>query len=148
MATLISLALALGAVLVTAPLLAWAGGLFRRMQGASPGAAAWTGVALLGSLALLWPRLTLRPELLSYLGLILVVEMADRLGEANCIQALGDVHVALSEYGEARARYEEARAIYAAIGNRLLEARCLRRRGEILASDYRLEEAVAQVLQP
>jgi hypothetical protein len=62
-------------------LLAWAGGLFRRMQGASPGAAAWTGVALLGGLALLWPRLTLRPELLSYLGLILVVEMADRLGE-------------------------------------------------------------------
>ncbi len=41
-----------------------------------------------------------------------------RLGEANTIQALGDVHRMLAEYDQARARYEEARPIYAAIGAR------------------------------
>jgi hypothetical protein len=48
----------------------------------------------------------------------------DRQLEANCIQALGDVHMRLAEYGEARARYEEARPIYHAIGDRLGEANC------------------------
>ncbi|MBE2197833.1 MAG: tetratricopeptide repeat protein, partial [Anaerolinea sp.] len=43
-------------------------------------------------------------------------QKADRGLEANCIQALGDVHLRLSEYELARARYEEARPIYAAIG--------------------------------
>jgi tetratricopeptide (TPR) repeat protein len=43
---------------------------------------------------------------------------------AGCIQALGDVHVRLSEYAEARARYEEALPIYRAIGDRLGEANC------------------------
>ena len=35
-------------------------------------------------------------------------EIGDRLGEANCIQSLGDVHLQLAEYPLARQRYEEA----------------------------------------
>ena len=45
-----------------------------------------------------------------------------RLGEANCIKSLGDVHVQLAEYPAGRARYEEALPIYRTIGARLGEA--------------------------
>ncbi|MEZ0396229.1 MAG: tetratricopeptide repeat protein, partial [Anaerolineales bacterium] len=48
-----------------------------------------------------------------------------KLGEANCIKALGDVHRDLSELPEARARYEEALPIYRAIGDKLGEANTL-----------------------
>jgi tetratricopeptide (TPR) repeat protein len=55
----------------------------------------------------------------------------DRQLEANCIKALGDVHKQLAEYAEARARYEEARPIYAAIGDRLGEANCIQALGDV-----------------
>jgi tetratricopeptide (TPR) repeat protein len=51
-------------------------------------------------------------------------DIGDRLGEANCIKALGDVHYSLDEYGAARERYEEARPIYRDIGARLGEINC------------------------
>ena len=59
-------------------------------------------------------------------ALLLALESVDgdQQLKANCIKALGDVHKQLAEYGEARARYEEARPIYAAIGARLGEANC------------------------
>lgn len=54
---------------------------------------------------------------------IAVDQSAARL-RADSIRALGDVHVQLSEYQEARARYEEAQGSYRAIGDRLGEANC------------------------
>ena len=39
--------------------------------------------------------------------------------EANCIKALGDVHISLAEYNEARTRYEQAIKIYEQIGAQL-----------------------------
>lgn len=54
---------------------------------------------------------------------IAVEQDAARL-RADSVQALGDVHVRLAEYQEARARYEAAQPIYRAIGARLGEANC------------------------
>ncbi len=54
-----------------------------------------------------------------------------RLGEANCIRALGDVHVMLAEYPAARARYEAALPLYRAISDRLGEANCIRALGDV-----------------
>ncbi len=74
-----------------------------------------------------------------------------KLGEANCIQALGDVHVRLSELPEARARYEAAWPLYRAIGDKLGEANCIKALGDYYAAveDYptalaMLEEAAAR----
>lgn len=66
---------------IAATLLLGDGGL-RRLRGNGDGgapAAAWHGPLLLGSLALLWPRLLLRPELLSYLALVLLVRWTEAL---------------------------------------------------------------------
>ena len=67
---------------------------------------------------------------------------------ADSIKALGDVHVRLSEYAAARARYEEAQPIYRAIGDRLGEANCIQALGDVhvMLSEYaaaraRYEEA-------
>lgn len=54
------------------------GGRARLRGRGSPAGAVAAGFALLGALALLWPRLLLRPELLSFIALILLV----RAGEA------------------------------------------------------------------
>ena len=55
----------------------------------------------------------------------------DRQLEATCIKSLGDVHLRLAEYNDARARYEEARPIYAAIGARVGEANCIQSLGDV-----------------
>ncbi len=57
--------------------------------------------------------------------------IGDRLGEANCIWRLGDVHVSLAEYPQARQRYEEALPIYQAFGARLGAANCIRCLGDV-----------------
>jgi len=57
--------------------------------------------------------------------------LEDQGEEANCIRALGDVHIKLDEYEEARQQYEEARPIYKQIGNRLGEANCIRAIGDV-----------------
>jgi tetratricopeptide (TPR) repeat protein len=67
---------ALGFLLILS--LTWAGGLWRR----SGAAAAWTGLALLFGLLLLWPRLTIRPELVSYTCFIILVMASERMGRA------------------------------------------------------------------
>jgi len=63
------------------------------------------------------------------LGLRGARAISDRGWEANCIRALGDLHLARNEYDLTRQRYEEARSIYAAIGHRLGEAHCIRALG-------------------
>ena len=39
-------------------------------------------------------------------------KVGDLVGQANCIQSLGDIAFALSDHDTARARYEEALALY------------------------------------
>ncbi|MCB0172179.1 MAG: hypothetical protein KDJ97_16645, partial [Anaerolineae bacterium] len=63
------------------------------------------------------------------MGLRLAEDAADNQEQANCIQALGDVHRMLAEYELARQRYEAARPIYEAIGARLGEANCIQALG-------------------
>ncbi len=55
----------------------------------------------------------------------------DQQLEANCIKALGDVHVRLSELPEARARYEEALPIYRGIGDKVGEANYIQELGDV-----------------
>ena len=51
--------------------------------------------------------------------------------EANCIKALGDVHISLAEYNEARTRYEQALPLFREIGARLGEANCITALGDV-----------------
>jgi tetratricopeptide (TPR) repeat protein len=64
---------------IAAVLLLGDGGLRRLRGNGSALAAAWHGPLLLGSLGLLWPRLLLRPELVSYLALVLLVRWTEDL---------------------------------------------------------------------
>jgi tetratricopeptide (TPR) repeat protein len=67
------------AAAIVAALLLGDGGL-RRLRGeGSALAAAWHGPLLLGSLTLLWPRLLLRPELVSYVALVFLVRWTEDL---------------------------------------------------------------------
>ncbi len=56
---------------------------------------------------------------------------SDKWFEADYIKDLATVHVRLSEYPEARARYEEARPIYQAIGDKLGVANCISALGDV-----------------
>ncbi|MCB9119599.1 MAG: hypothetical protein H6640_07710 [Caldilineaceae bacterium] len=53
--------------------------------------------------------------------------LRDRGGEANVLQALGDLALREADLGEARRRYEAALAIYPQIGARLGKRTCRRR---------------------
>ena len=65
-------------------------------------------------------------------------------GEANCLSALGDVHLQKHEYVEAVGRYEEALRLYRTIGDRQGEAHCLRRLGDVHYMRDEYEEAVGR----
>ena len=70
-------------------------------------------------------------------------QVGDVLGEANCIRSLGDIALALSEHGEARARYEEARPMYRQVGDVLGEANCIQGLGDIAKALREPDEARA-----
>jgi len=53
-------------------------GISRLLGREGPSSAAWTGVPILAGLLLLWPRLTFRPELFSYLFFVLLVRWAEQ----------------------------------------------------------------------
>ncbi len=57
--------------------------------------------------------------------------IADQALKANCFKALGDVHIKLSEYEQARARYDQALPIYNQIGAPLGEANCIKALGDV-----------------
>ncbi|MBK6733301.1 MAG: hypothetical protein IPG61_04310 [bacterium] len=61
-----------------------------RLQGRADGTAApGTGLVLLAALGLLWPRLMLRPELLSYIAIVLLVRWTEGLGTEVARDGLG-----------------------------------------------------------
>ncbi len=53
-------------------------GVSRLLGREGPSAAAWMGVPILAGLLLLWPRLTIRPELFSYLFFVLLVRWSEQ----------------------------------------------------------------------
>ena len=57
--------------------------------------------------------------------------VGDVLGEANCIQRLGDIALARSDHDQARERYEDALPLYRRVGDVLGEANCIRSLGDI-----------------
>ena len=59
--------------------------------------------------------------------------VGDRLGEANVLQAQGDVLAFLDQRDEGVARYEEALRLFRAVGDRLGEANVLKAQGDVLA---------------
>jgi tetratricopeptide (TPR) repeat protein len=67
-----------------------------------------------------------------------------RLGEANVLQAQGDVLAFLDRRDEALARYDQALGLFRAVGDRLGEANVLKAQGDVLAFLDRRDEALAR----
>jgi tetratricopeptide (TPR) repeat protein len=74
-------------------------------------------------------------------------EVGDRLGEANTLQAIGDVLQFLDRSNEALANYEQAIGIYREVGDRLGEANTLQAIGDVLQFLKRSNEALANYEQ-
>ncbi|MGH8933828.1 MAG: tetratricopeptide repeat protein, partial [Egibacteraceae bacterium] len=68
-------------------------------------------------------------------------QIGARLGEANAIQALGDVALQQDRYDEASERYEQALPIYRQIGARLGEANAIQALGDVARMQDRYDEA-------
>ena len=51
--------------------------------------------------------------------------VGDVLGEATCIERLGDIALRRSDHDTARGRYEEALPLYRSVGDVLGEANCI-----------------------
>jgi len=58
-------------------------------------------------------------------------KIENKLGEANCIKRLGDIHLRLSAFKEAAQAYESAIPLFKEVQNKLGEANCIKRLGEV-----------------
>ncbi|KAG8980154.1 hypothetical protein FRB93_009633 [Tulasnella sp. JGI-2019a] len=58
-------------------------------------------------------------------------ELGDRLGVANCLWSLGEVHRIQGRYDEARAAFRHASRKYTELGNQLGSANCLQSLGKM-----------------
>ncbi|RMF68759.1 MAG: tetratricopeptide repeat protein [Cyanobacteria bacterium J069] len=74
-------------------------------------------------------------------------EVGDRLGEANTLQAIGDVLQFLKRSTDALANYEQAMGIYREVGARLGEANTLQAIGDVLQFLDRRTDALANYEQ-
>ncbi|MGI8814730.1 MAG: tetratricopeptide repeat protein, partial [Pseudonocardia sp.] len=74
-------------------------------------------------------------------------QIGARLGEANAIQALGDVALAQDRYVDAAERYEQALPIYRQIGARLGEANAIQALGEVARMQDRYVDAAERYEQ-
>ena len=74
-------------------------------------------------------------------------EIGARLGEANAIRSLGDVHRMLVEYAQARELYDRAEAISREIGDRNGLAGTYWRRGMLYTRQGQAEKAVVAFQQ-
>jgi tetratricopeptide (TPR) repeat protein len=76
------------------------------------------------------------------LALEIYKEIGSRLGEANCLQGIGDVLRFLARNAEALNHYNQAISLYCNVGSRLGEANCLKAIGDVLRFLKRNEEAL------
>ena len=83
-------------------------------------------------------------------ALPLYQQVGDVLGEANCIQSLGDIALPRSDHDTARAAYEEALPLYRQVGDVLGEANCIQSLGDIALarSDHDAARAAYQQALP
>jgi tetratricopeptide (TPR) repeat protein len=70
--------------------------------------------------------------------------LGDRLGEANVLQAQGDVLYFLKQTDDALARYDQALQLFRAVGDRLGEANVLQAQGDVLAFLDQRTDALAR----
>jgi tetratricopeptide (TPR) repeat protein len=70
-------------------------------------------------------------------------EIADRLGEANVLQALGDLQRRVADLSGARASYEKALPLYREIADRLGEANLRQSLGNLALAESQPEQAFA-----
>jgi tetratricopeptide (TPR) repeat protein len=96
----------------------------------------------LGQVWYLLDRRTDALELYQQTLLPLMQVIGDRLGEANTLQAIGDVLQFLKQSREAVERYDEALGIYRQVGARLGEANTLQAIGDVLQFLKQSREAV------
>ncbi|HEV7843400.1 MAG TPA: tetratricopeptide repeat protein, partial [Pyrinomonadaceae bacterium] len=71
-------------------------------------------------------------------------QSGDVLGEANCIERLGDIALMRSWHDEARVRYGEALSLYRQMGAVIGEANCIERLGDIALRTSQHDEARAR----
>ena len=80
-------------------------------------------------------------------ALAIYQEIGDKNGEANTLQAIGDVLQFLKRSDEALSRYEQALSFYREIGDRLGEANTLQAIGDVLQFLKRSDEALSRYEQ-
>ena len=76
-------------------------------------------------------------------AIVLYRAVGARLGEANTLQAIGDVLKFKDRNDEALAHYEEAIGLYRAVGDRIGEANTLKEIGDVLQFKDRNDKALA-----
>lgn len=78
------------------------------------------------------------------IALNLYKEMGDKVGEANCVRAIGDTLLQEYDYEKAQKQYENALVLYRHIGDKVEEAACIKAIGDTLFKLSSLAQAQMQ----